>query len=96
MLSKLAPVLVLLWVLPASAAEVGGLGGHFQDQAEFSKVLDARCTVCHTRERVDAAFRENRDFEKIVQQMIERGAVVDERDKKVLGTFWGTPLKEKE
>jgi hypothetical protein len=25
--------------------------------------------------------------------MVERGAIINERDRKVLGTFWGSPLK---
>jgi hypothetical protein len=28
--------------------------------------------------------------------MIERGAILSERDRKVLGTFWGSPMKEDE
>lgn len=29
----------------------------------------------------------------LLQHMIERGAVLNERDRSVLGTFWGSPLK---
>jgi hypothetical protein len=85
--------LLLLWAVPAGA-ETDHLGAHFRDPEEFGKVIDARCAVCHTRERVDLAIRERRDLEKIEAQMVEHGAVLTERDKSVLGTFWGTPLKE--
>jgi hypothetical protein len=71
------------------------LGAHrLLGLGEFQQVIDTKCTVCHTRERVDVAIRERRNLEKIEQQMLERGAVLSERDRKVLGTFWGSPLKE--
>jgi hypothetical protein len=63
---------------------------------EFQRVIETRCTVCHTRERVDVAIKKRQDIEKIEQRMRERGAVLSERDKQVLGTFWGNPLKEPE
>lgn len=95
-MTRTALALLLLAFPMATAAEEMHTGGHFQDHEEFRKVIDLRCTVCHTRERVEAARREGRDWESIRERMIERGAVLDERDKEVLGTFWGTPLKEGE
>lgn len=89
------PALLSLLALSAplaGAAEIH-VGGHFQDFEEFRKVVDLRCTVCHTRERVEAAAREGRELGPIQQRMIERGAVLSEREKEVLGTFWGEPLK---
>ncbi len=59
---------------------------------DFQQVIDSRCTVCHTRERVDTAIQKRRALEKLEQQMIERGAILNERDKEVLGTFWGSPF----
>ncbi len=64
--------------------------------AEFQKTIEARCTICHTRERVDAAMEEGQNLDALLQQMIERGAILNEKDKSVLGTFWGTPRKQKE
>ena len=58
---------------------------------DFQKTIEARCTICHTRERVDEALAEGEDLEALLQQMIERGAILNERDQKVLGTFWGSP-----
>jgi len=63
---------------------------------EFQKTIEARCTICHTRERVDAARGEGQDLDALLQQMIERGAILSEQDKSVLGTFWGSPMKQKE
>lgn len=63
---------------------------------EFQKTIEARCTICHTRERVDAAMSEGENLEDLLQRMIERGAILNEKDKSVLGTFWGSPLKQGE
>ncbi len=62
---------------------------------EFQRVIDTRCTVCHTRDRVDLAIRERRNLQRIEEQMLQRGAVITERDRKVLGTFWGQALKDR-
>lgn len=76
---------------------VEDLGAHrMRGMDEFQQVIDTRCTVCHTRERVDIAIKKRQDLEKIEQRMLERGAVLSESDKQVLGTFWGSPLKEPE
>lgn len=64
-----------------------------QKSDEFQQTIEQRCAICHTRERVDAAISEQVDLDELMQQMIERGAVLSDRDKKVLGTFWGSPLK---
>lgn len=63
---------------------------------EFQKTIEARCTICHTREQVDAAISAQEDLEALLQRMIERGAILSEKDKSVLGTFWGSPIKQAE
>jgi hypothetical protein len=60
---------------------------------EFQGTIENRCTICHTRARVDDAIGEQENLEELLQRMIERGAILNERDQKVLGTFWGSPLK---
>jgi hypothetical protein len=89
---------LLLLAGPALAADSAqNLGAHrFGNMDEFNRVIDERCTVCHTRERVDVAIRNRQNREKLQQQMEERGAVLNERDKSVLGTFWGDPMKDRE
>ncbi len=81
---------------PAVAAvAVEELGAHrLGTMDEFQQVIDTRCTICHTRERVDVAIKKRLDLEKLEKSMLERGAVLSEKDKQVLGTFWGSPLKE--
>jgi cytochrome c553 len=80
------PVLAAVPAVPGEAVPFGGA-------ATFQETIEARCTVCHTRERVDAAMRAQKDLDTLLQHMIERGAILSDRDRKVLGTFWGSPLK---
>ena len=63
---------------------------------EFQSTIENRCTICHTRGRVDKALGQEEDLDVLLQRMIERGAIISERDRNVLGTFWGSPLKEEE
>ena len=61
---------------------------------EFQETIESRCTICHTRGRVDQAIQNDADLDELLQRMIERGAILSEKDQKVLGTFWGSPLKD--
>lgn len=91
-------VFALLLGTPAAAAVSSAVHDPHRLPAndEFQKTIEARCTICHTRERVDAAMSEGEDLQDLLQRMIERGAILSERDKSVLGTFWGSPLKQEE
>jgi hypothetical protein len=82
-----SPALAAVSAEPAEVARMDGGGATFQE------IIESRCTLCHTRERVDAAMRTQADLEALLRRMTERGAIVNERDHKVLGTFWGSPLK---
>ena len=93
---KLA-LLAGLLLLPVAAGAVPGAvhdPHRLPDNDEFQSTIEARCTICHTRERVDEAVGRQDDLEELMQRMIERGAILSERDQKVLGTFWGSPLKK--
>lgn len=78
--------------VPGAVHDVHRLPGN----DEFQGTIENRCTICHTRGRVDRALGQGEDLDDLLQRMIERGAIVSERDKSVLGTFWGSPLKEGE
>lgn len=95
---KRLSLFALCLLLPASAlaaVAVENLGAHrLRGMDEFQQVIETRCTVCHSRERVDIAIKKSQELEKIEQRMLERGAVLSEHDRQVLGTFWGSPLKE--
>jgi len=96
--SRLALLFGLL-LLPVAAAAVPGAVDdvhRLPGNDAFQNTIEARCTICHTRARVDEAIGQQVDHEELMQRMIERGAILNERDQKVLGTFWGSPLKEKQ
>ena len=58
------------------------------------KVIDEKCLVCHNRQRIDAAVKSRRDMEKILVQMEKKGVTLTERERQVMGHFWGkNPLK---
>jgi hypothetical protein len=93
--SLLVLVLLLFPAIPGLAQQPENLGAHrFGSMEEFQRVIDTKCTVCHTRERVDIAIRNRKNLEEIEKSMISRGAALSKRDKRVLGTFWGDPLKK--
>ena len=88
-----------LLLLPVTAIAVPGAVHdvhRLPDNDEFQNTIENRCTICHTRGRVDKALGQEEDLEVLLQRMIERGAIISERDRNVLGTFWGSPLKGEE
>ncbi len=63
---------------------------------EYRAVLERRCTGCHGLERVEEAMMAGRSIDDLVEMMRQRGAIITESEEKVLGTFWGEPLKKKQ
>lgn len=61
--------------------------------AEYRSVVKKRCSGCHSLEVVEAAMRQEREFSSLALMMIKRGAVLNDRDLKIIQTFWGEPLK---
>ena len=93
---KALMLLVGLLLLPVSAVAVSGEARdvhRLPGNDAFQSTIEARCTICHTRARVDEAIGQNTELDALLQRMIERGAILSEHDQKVLGTFWGSPLK---
>jgi cytochrome c-type biogenesis protein CcmH/NrfF len=74
----------------AEREEVLGVGA----RQSALKVIDEKCLVCHNRQRIDAAAREQKDMEKIVRQMEQKGVTLTDKDRQVLNHFWNkTPFK---
>lgn len=65
-----------------------------RQQQAFEQVIDSRCTLCHTRERIDQARRQGGKLGEIQQRMLDRGAVLTEQEQSTLRAFWGDPLKQ--
>ena len=97
--NRLVLLLLIGLLLPVSAVAVTGADRdvhRLPGNDEFQGTIEARCTICHTRARVDEAMGQETELDALLQRMIERGAILSERDQKVLGTFWGSPMKENE
>ncbi len=65
------------------------------DPKEYQEIIKKRCTICHSQERIESAIREGRDMNEILGKMMKMGATLTDQEQKVLGTFWGSPMKEK-
>lgn len=59
------------------------------DYHQFRQVLQARCTGCHTLERVERAMTRQRSYINVIREMVRRGAILSEREKLILRRFWG-------
>ena len=60
---------------------------------EYRAVLQSRCSGCHSLQIVEKALSEGQPISNLIDIMRKRGAIITEGDKKILGTFWGNPLK---
>jgi len=63
------------------------------NQEKFDQIINKRCVRCHTRDRIDEALKKGENIEQILEKMLRFGVNLSERDREVLGTFWGEPLK---
>ncbi len=52
--------------------------------ADGATLLQERCTVCHTLERVESARKTAEEWERTVARMIRRGAELTEAERAVL------------
>lgn len=62
---------------------------------EYRHIIETRCVICHTSDRIDKAIENRLPFESVEEILLKRNVVLTEREREVLGTFWGTPLKER-
>lgn len=53
------------------------------------KVIEEKCLVCHNRQRIDAAIKERQEMEQLIRRMEKKGVVLTEKDRQVIGHFWG-------
>lgn len=70
-------------VQPPAAAPADPQAGASEGQS----LLDERCTVCHTLDRVTAEIGMNADWEAIVTRMIAGGADLTDEEKAILVQF---------
>lgn len=58
---------------PPAGGDTGMLDGN--------ALVDERCTVCHTRERIDAAVKDEAGWTETVDRMISHGAVLSDEER---------------
>ncbi|MBE0597955.1 MAG: hypothetical protein IH614_11860 [Desulfuromonadales bacterium] len=89
--------LSVLWLLLTVQAGLAGeqLGAHFRAPDEFQQVIDTRCLNCHDRQRIEQAIRRQMALDPLQNRMLGHGAILTQGDREILGTFWGSPLKER-
>ena len=78
---------------PQSGSNLGNVkGGDFK---KAHGIIDAKCTKCHSKEKIDAAISSGKDMAKIQKEMEKRGAALNSKERDVLGIYWkqATPLK---
>lgn len=78
---------------PATGANLGNVvGGDFK---KAHAVIQAKCTLCHSEKRIDAALSSGKDMMKIEREMEKRGAKLNANEREVLGIYWKqNPLKK--
>jgi len=83
--------ILLLAAVPAFAAQqsqhVAALSTD-RGMVEFQKVIDSKCTVCHTRERIDQALTRRADVARLLTRMAGLGASLTPGEKEMLTAYW--------
>jgi len=85
-------MILFLTAVPAFAAQQSQhLGALSTDRGmvEFQKVIERKCTVCHSRERIDNALIRRADFADILERMTRQGATLSAAEKEILTAYWG-------
>jgi len=85
----------MIYVLPLLFFSATSLFAAEFEYADFQRILDQKCTQCHTRQRIDEAIRQGNDREAIISKMIHFGARLSEQEQKVMGVFWTAPKEPK-
>jgi hypothetical protein len=86
--SVLFPGLVLIALLCAVPAFAQEDVRKVQLTQPELKVIEVKCLVCHNRERIDAAVKQQKDRDKILLQMEQKGVVLTDGERRVIGHFW--------
>ena len=82
-------VIGCFWIVPVLAAEKGTEVRGVTLKQEGLKVVEEKCLVCHNRQRIDDAVRERREMESILKAMEQKGTVLTDQERSIIGHFWG-------
>lgn len=84
--------LSLVALLPAYPVPAGQDVRGVSPQKEAAGVIEEKCLVCHNRQRIDQAMRERREMEEVLGKMSGKGAVLSDKERSVMGHFWGQKM----
>jgi hypothetical protein len=65
-------------------------------QKETTGVIEEKCLVCHNRQRIEQAVRERKEMEDVLGRMRGKGVVLSEKERSVMGHFWGQKMFREE
>jgi hypothetical protein len=79
---------------PKGFTNMGNVKGG--DPVQAQRIIDSKCTKCHSSKIVDAAIAANKDMFRIQREMEKKGAKLEASERDVLGIFWKqqNPLKK--
>jgi uncharacterized membrane protein len=79
---------------PQAVSNMGNVKGG--DVVPAQRIIDKKCTKCHSDKKVEAAMFANKDMVKIQKEMEKKGAKLDANEREVLGIYWKSqnPLKK--
>ena len=58
------------------------------DVKKAEAILDKKCTVCHSKDKINIALSSGKDMNAIQKQMEKKGAHLTSNERDVLGIFW--------
>lgn len=64
------------------------------DREAFRGIVEDRCIVCHERQMVSKAVR-NEKLADMKLHLLEKDGQLGEEEEEMLGVFWGEPLRQK-
>jgi uncharacterized membrane protein len=94
MLTMRPLILTLTLILLATTAQAVRQSQHVaalstdRGMLQFQKVIDSKCTLCHTRTQIDKALSQQQDIDQILAQMIGHGAQLTDAEKTLLSRYW--------
>lgn len=81
-------------VAPQGVSNMGNVRGG--DALPAKRIIEIKCTTCHSSKLIEDAMLANKDMEKIQMEMEKKGAKLNANERDVLGIYWKqqNPLKK--
>lgn len=79
---------VTVLVLAVTLAAVLTVSAQDKIEAEYQRIINERCSQCHTPARIEQALQQGENIDEIITKMIRFGARLDDREAEVMGIFW--------